>query len=127
MSGESDFGMPPESDEETEPESFPASTLENLRIEAAEHRVRARAAGDMARRQHLELVRATGRLADSTDLSFDANHLEDVSILDAALDDLLGRTPHLASCRPSGDIGQGATPTPADSVDLAGILRSRAG
>ena len=81
----------------------------------------------MARRQHLELVRATGRLADPTGLPFDANHLEDVSILDAALDDLLGRTPHLASRRPSGDIGQGATTTPADSVDLAGILRSRAG
>ena len=129
--------QPAESDAETtgapgatsgtpEPETFPREYVENLRKENADARVRAKAADEMARRLHLELVRATGRLADPTDLPFDANHLEDVSILEAALDDLIGRKPHLASRRPTGDIGQGATSI-TDSVDLAGILRSRAG
>lgn len=116
----------PSTPAEPDPETFPREYVENLRKEAAEHRVRAKAADDLARRLHLELVRATGRLADPTDLLYDPNHLEDVSILEAALDDLLGRKPHLASRRPAGDIGQGATST-ADSVNLAGILRARAG
>ncbi len=99
--------------------------MEALRREAAEHRTKAKRADEMSRRLHLELVRATGRLADPDDLAFDEAHLEDVDILDAAIDDLLARKPHLASRRPQGDIGQGATGS-AD-VDLAGILRSRAG
>jgi len=44
----------------------------------------------------------------------------------AALGDLLARKPHLASRRPAGDIGQGASPVAASSVDLAALLRQRA-
>ncbi len=109
-----------------EPDTFPRSVVEELRRENARYRTRAGQADDMSQRLHLELVRATGRLADPTDLAFEERHLEDVDILDAAIDDLLARKPHLASRRPSGDIGQGATGA-ADSVDLAGILRARAG
>ncbi len=109
-----------------EPDTFPRAVVEELRRENARYRTRAGQADDMATRLHLELVRATNRLADPSDLPFDENHLEDVSILDAAIDQLLARKPHLASRRPSGDIGQGAT-AEAASVDLAGILRARAG
>lgn len=109
-----------------EPDTFPRTVVEELRRENARYRTRAGQADDMATRLHLELVRATNRLADPSDLPFDENHLEDVSILDAAIDHLLAKKPHLASRRPTGDIGQGATGTP-DSVDLAGILRARAG
>jgi len=109
-----------------EPETFPRAVVEELRRENAEQRVKARRADEMSRRLHLELVRATGRLADPDDLPFDEAHLEDVEVLDAAIDDLLTRKPHLASRRPRGDIGQGAT-AEAASVDLAGILRARAG
>jgi len=108
-----------------EPDTFPRAVVEELRRENAKYRTRAGQADDMATRLHLELVRATNRLADPSDLPFDENHLEDVSILDVAIDDLLARKPHLASRRPSGDIGQGAT-AEAASVDLAGILRARA-
>jgi len=121
----SDTPEAPEEDAD-EPDTFPRSVVEELRRENARYRTRAGQADAMATRLHLELVRATNRLADPSDLPFDENHLEDVSILDAAIDDLLARKPHLASRRPSGDIGQGAT-TEAASVDLAGILRARAG
>ena len=109
-----------------EPDTFPRSVVEELRRENARYRTRAGQADDMSQRLHLELVRATNRLADPSDLPFDENHLEDVSILDAAIDQLLAAKPHLASRRPTGDIGQGAT-SQTDTVDLAGILRSRAG
>ncbi len=109
-----------------EPDTFPRAVVEELRRENARYRTRAGQADAMSQRLHLELVRATNRLADPSDLRFDENHLEDVSILDAAIDQLLAAKPHLASRRPSGDIGQGATGG-SDTVDLAGILRSRAG
>lgn len=109
-----------------EPDTFPRAVVEELRRENAKYRTRAGQADDMSQRLHLELVRATGRLADPSDLAFDEGHLEDVDILDSAIDQLLSRKPHLASRRPTGDIGQGATAT-ADTVDLARILRARAG
>ncbi len=118
---------PDETGEDTdEPDTFPRAVVEELRRENAKYRTRAGQADDMATRLHYEMVKATNRLADPSDLPYDENHLDDVSILDDALDDLLARKPHLASRRPSGDIGQGAT-TEAASVDLAGILRARAG
>ena len=69
--------------------------------------------------------RATGRLADPTDLEFADDHLDDPDALAAAIDDLLARKPHLASRRPTNEIGQGDTPSTA-TVDLAAILRRRA-
>ena len=74
---------------------------------------------------HVELVRATGKLADPTDLPFDESHIDDPSALDAAITDLISRKPHLASRRPAREIGQGASPSTAN-VDLAAILRQRA-
>jgi len=116
----------PTGDTPEDAETFPRAVVEELRRENAEQRVKAKRADEMSRRLHLELVRATGRLADPDDLPFDEAHLEDVEVLDAAINDLLTRKPHLASRRPRGDIGQGAT-AEAASVDLAGILRARAG
>ena len=56
---------------------------------------------------HTEVVRPAGKLADPTDLEFDEDHLDDPDALAAAVDDLLARKPHLASRRPTGEIGQG--------------------
>ncbi len=67
----------------------------------------------------------TGRLADRSDLPFDAGHLNDDAALDAALDDLLARRPHLAPRRVAGDVGPGAG-TPKTEVNLAGLLAGRA-
>lgn len=109
-----------------EPDTFPRSYVEELRRESGKYRQRAQAGDVYAQRLHTELVRATGRLADPTDLPFDAEHLDDPDKLAAAVDDLLARKPHLASRRPLGDIGQGATQS-AGNVDLAALLRQRAG
>lgn len=110
-----------------EPDSFPRAYVENLRRESAGYRDRARDRDVLAERLHAALVAATGRLADPTDLPFDDAHLaDDGEALAAALDELLARKPHLASRRPSGDIGQGAGGGQDSAVDLAGILRAGA-
>lgn len=108
-----------------EPETFPRKVVEDLRRENATYRTRAQRADDLAARLHTALVAATGRLADPSDLTFEESHLDDADALAAAIDDLLARKPHLASRKPSGDVGQGASAS-GDTVDLAGILRSRA-
>ncbi len=109
-----------------EPETFPRCYVEDLRQENGKYRQRAQRADELAHRLHTELVRVTGRLADPTDLEFDEKHLDDPDALVAAVDDLLTRKPHLASRRPVGEIGQGASPPVASSVDLAALLRQRA-
>jgi hypothetical protein len=56
-------------------------------------------------------MRASGRLADPTDLPYSEDHLTEPGALAAAIDDLLQRKPHLASRKPVGEIGQGAAPS----------------
>lgn len=114
-----------ETTEDTEPETFPREYVQQLRDEAAKYRTRASDRDDVAKRLHVALVAATGRLADPTDLAFDDAHLEDLDELEAAIDRLIASKPHLASRRPTGDVGQGASPD-AGVVSLAGILRSAA-
>lgn len=114
-----------ETEQEQEPETFPRKVVEDLRRENARYRERAQRADQLGQRLHTQLVAATGRLADPSDLPYAEAHLDDEDALTAAVDDLLARKPHLASRRPSGDVGQGASPS-GDTVDLAGILRARA-
>lgn len=107
------------------PETFTREYVQQLRDESAGYRTRAKDRDDLAKRLHAAVVGATGRLADPTDLPFDEAHLADEAKLTAAIDDLIGRKPHLASRRPAGDVGQGATET-GETVDLAGLLRGLA-
>lgn len=112
-------------DEQTEPETFPREYVQQLRDENAKYRQRAGKSDDLARRLHVALVAATGKLADPSDLPFDEAHLEDTDALTAALDELVTRKPHLASRKPAGDIGQGVSSEPS-IVNLARILRAAA-
>lgn len=112
--------------EPPEPDTFPRQYVEELRAEAAESRVRAKRADDLAQRLHVALVAASGRLADPDDLPFSEAHLGDPDELAAAIDALIARKPHLADRRPRGDVGQGAT-ADRGAGDLAGLLRARAG
>ena len=68
---------------------------------------------------------ATGKRADATDTPFDEVHLEDAEALAIAIENLLAKRPHLASRRPTGDIGQGPSQHPA-TVDLSALVRQRA-
>ncbi|MDW5614961.1 hypothetical protein [Mycolicibacterium sp. D5.8-2] len=108
-------------------DTFPRTYVERIRRESANYRERANLADTYAQRLHTELVRATGRLADPTDLPFNEDHLADADKMVAAINDLLDRKPHLASRRPAGDIGQGAVSGRGANVDLAAILRQKAG
>ena len=110
---------------DTEPETFPRDYVEKLRDENAKYRQRASDRDDLAGRLHTALVAATGRLQDPSDLPFDDAHLSDADALTAAVDALLAVKPHLASRKPAGDIGQGASGV-ADTFSLAGALRSNA-
>jgi hypothetical protein len=125
ISDEPDAVDQPEPDDDAD--TFPRSYVERLRRESASYRERAQRGDTFAHRLHTELVRATGRLADPTDLAFDEAHLDDPDTLSAAVDDLLARKPHLATRRPAGDIGQGAMSGATANVDLAALLRQRAG
>lgn len=116
-------------DQEQEPANFSRDYVEKLRKESARHRTSAREAAEalapLQERLHGALVGATGRLADPSDLPFDAAHLEDEQALTAAIDTLLEAKPHLAPRRVSGDVGQGLG-GPNTGVDIGGMLRSRA-
>lgn len=106
-------------------ETFPRSVVEKLRQENGRYRQRAQQADALAQRLHVELVRATGRLADPTDLPFDAGHLDDAEAMTAAIDELLDAKPHLATRRPSGDIGQGNRGGASEPFSLLGMLKER--
>lgn len=111
--------------DETDPETFPREYVAKLRDEAAKYRQKAADRDDLAQRLHAALVTATGRLADPSDLPFDDEHLVGENNLVAAIDELLTKKPHLASRKPVGDIGQGASGGDT-AVDLAGLLRRNA-
>lgn len=107
--------------------SFSRTYVEKLRRENAGYRERANRADELAQRLHTALVAATGRMADPTDLAFDAAHLDDDDALTTAIDELLSKKPHLATRRPFGDVGQGRRGSASEApVNLADILRSRA-
>lgn len=94
-----------EPEQTEEPQTFGQEYVTELRNEAKGHREKAQA---LATRLHTELVRQTGRLADPTELPFDAAHLDDPEALKTAIDELLTRKPHYAARTPQGNtVGQG--------------------
>lgn len=124
--GDISDAAPEGSDLESDPaddEMFPRKVVEDLRQENGRYRQRAQKADTYAQRLHEQMVRATGKLADPTDLPFDEEHLDDPDKLVAAVDELLARKPHLATRRPVGDIGQGARGGSAQPASLLQILK----
>lgn len=117
----------PTEEQEPEQDTFPRSVVEDLRKEAAKYRDRAKAADELREALWQARVAATGRLADPTDLAMpdDADPL-DPEAVNAAVDELLGRKPHLAARAVAGPVGAGEAGQNTDYVDLAGILRARA-
>ncbi|KAB1947676.1 hypothetical protein F8227_08980 [Brevibacterium linens ATCC 9172] len=113
----------PESDDEQD--TFPRDYVEKLRDESAKYRQRAQRADELAQKLHKTLVESTGRLMNADDLEFDEKHLDDPEKLTEAIDELLEAKPYLGKRTPKGDIGQGASGA-SETVDLAGMLRSRA-
>ncbi len=92
---------------------FPREYVERLRRENAEARTKAKRADELAERAFRLEVAATGRLADPSDLPYDAALLDDPAALSAAVDALVKAKPHLATRRPTGSVDQGVRETPA--------------
>lgn len=117
--------------ETPEGETFSRSYVEKLRKESAKYRDRAKQVDEitaerdgLARRLHAALVASDGRLADPTDLEFDAAHLEDGQALSQAIGDLIARKPGLRARKIGGDVGAGKRGTPKTrEVDLINIIR----
>jgi hypothetical protein len=112
------------------PKSYDADYVAELRQEAAENRVKAKRAEDLARQAVRAYTEGKGQLIDPEDLAFDPAFLDEDGLVDfdkvrAAIDALVQRKPHLASQRPTSTITQGAQPEPS-RVDLHGILRANA-
>jgi len=112
---------------ETSESEEPAERSEvgKLRRESANYRTRLREseqrADELARELVAARIRESGRLADPTDLDPDPALLED-GALDAAIDDLLERKPHLKA-RSFGDVGQHDRAA-SDGVSLGSLLRN---
>ncbi|MGX6397566.1 hypothetical protein [Rothia kristinae] len=117
-----------EDDAEGTPEgdTFPRAYVEKLRKEAADARVKAGRAEELAAALWEARVTSLGRLADPTDLPMpegvDPMDLEAVA---AAVDELLARKPHLASRVPRGDVGAGVVSESAP-FSLGGMIRAAA-
>lgn len=120
-----DDGGAPGNTTDDDAETFPRDYVVKLRDENAKYRQRAADRDEIAGRLHTALVAATGRLADPTDLPFDDAHLSDPDALTAAVDALLQAKPHLASRKPTGDIGQGVSAA-SDSFSLSALLKTNA-
>lgn len=114
-----------EAQDDDEGDMFPRAYVDKLRKQSARYRDQARKSTTYAQRLHTELVRATGKLADPTDLGFDEGHLDDTDALAVAIDELLTRKPHLASRRPTGDIGQGQRGGGGQPFSLLEALKQR--
>ena len=102
---------------------FPREYVEKLRRENAGYRDRAKRVDELEQQLHTALVAADGRLADPTDLPFNAEHLEDAESLNAAIAELISVKPHLKAQKFRGDIGMGRRGNSAPPTDLIGVMR----
>ena len=108
-------------------ESFPRSYVEKLRDKNHNYRTRARDAEQRAEQLARELftarVERLGRLADPSDLPYDAELLDDPDALGEAVSELLTARPHLAARRAAGNIGQHEHGGSGDTFSLVEYLR----
>lgn len=116
-----------ETDEQTdESQTYPADVVRKLREENAKHRNRAKDAEarveELSRALFAARVAATGKLADPTDLPFDADLLDDDTALNAAVDDLIAKRPHYAKRKITGDVGQGKQDERKAPSSFAGLF-----
>ncbi len=114
----------------TEPETYSADYVRELRAEAAERRVKAKRVDEANARLVSAYARHDGRLVDASELSYDDGMLDDDGLIDpdkvsAAIDELLAAKPYLASNRPTQPIAQGVREDVPDQPGLFSLLRER--
>lgn len=106
--------------------TYKRADIEKMRTEAKDNRKRAETAeaerDTYAARLHTELVRATGLMADPSDLPFDVEHLAETDKLATAIAELTDAKPHLRA-RAYGDAGQGRRGEPDEPFSLLNSLK----
>jgi len=121
-----DDSAAPEGTEDTD-EAISLDAARKLRSEAKTLRDRAKTAeataDNLARRLHLALVEADGRLVNATELPYRPEHLEDPQTLTVAIDALLEDRPYLKARKLSGDIGQGRHGETVAPKDFSALFR----
>jgi multidrug efflux pump subunit AcrA (membrane-fusion protein) len=115
-------------EDDTEPETYPADVVRKLRDENAKFRTRSKDAEqrvDALSRELFELkVSALDKLADVTDLPYNADLLDDPDALASAVEDLIAKRPHYAQRpRPTGSVGQGTRRGTAPTPTFGSLLR----
>jgi len=110
---------------DSEPQTFPADYVSELRAEAAQHRTKAKS---LAAELVAAWAAADGRLVDPTDLPPSAVDITDDGTVTrdavtAAIDALVKSKPHLAVQRPA-PLPQGARPQ-AEQVSLLRLIQER--
>ncbi|ASW91273.1 hypothetical protein [Mycobacterium marseillense] len=114
---------------DAEPDTFDRPYVEKIRKESAGYRDRAKTAearvDELAHALFSARVAATGKLADPTDLAFDAEALDDAAKLATAIDALLESKPHLQARRPTGSVGQGIKGDTAPVFSLLDRLKGK--
>lgn len=117
----------PDDEHQDDAETFPREYVEKLRGEAKGHRQRAEAAekrnDELSRALWTTRVQATGKLADVSDLEYNADLLDDADALGAAIDDLVTRKPHLAARKISGAVGAGVHGKTEQPFSILGRLQ----
>ncbi|GAB7068766.1 hypothetical protein H7J06_05925 [Mycobacterium hodleri] len=104
--------------------------VRKLRDESAKYRTRAKDAEARIHTLSRELfalkVAALDKLADATDLEYNADFLDDPDALALAVDELLEKRPHYAKRnRPNGAVGQGDRGDSVAAPTFAALLQSR--
>lgn len=124
---------PAEDDEDdagADGDTFPRAYVKRLRERSAGYRARAKDAeartAELERALFTERVRALDVLADPSDLSFDAELLEDPDALRAAADDLVARRPHYRRRGVAAGTGSRDEAGSGPGVSLLGLMRGGA-
>jgi len=118
------------SEDVSEPETYSADYVRELRAEAAERRVKAKRVDVANERLASAYAAKDGRLVDASELTFSDAMLDDDGLVDPAkvseaIDELLAAKPYLASQRPQQPIAQGVREDVPDQPGLFSLLRDR--
>lgn len=114
----------------SEPDTYSADYVRELRAENAERRLKAKRVDDANSRLARAYAQQDGRLIESSELAYGEHLLDDDGLVDpakvtAAIDALLQAKPYLASQRPLQPIAQGVREDVPDQPGLFSLLRER--
>lgn len=114
----------------SEPDTYSADYVRELRAESAERRVKAKRVDEANARLARAYAVQDGRLIESGELAYGEHLLDDDGLVDpvkvtAAIDELLQAKPYLASQRPAQPIAQGVREDVPEQPGLFALLRDR--